>query len=199
MNMFDMNIELFHLINDKGKELSFLNPPMIIITEYLAFFLAFAVLVFWFKRDQPNRIMIISAGFAFIVAEILGKLAGQLHSHYQPFAVLEDVNQLIDKAIDNSFPSDHTILFFAFCFTFFLFNKKSRYFWMVLACLMGFSRIWVGVHYPVDVLVGAMIAMISATIFYVIVTRLSIIQRLLAIYEKYEQLVLPTKLKDKNL
>lgn len=198
MKIMDVNIDLFHLINDVGKELSFLNPPMVFIAEYMVFFLAFTVLVFWFKRDKKNRMMIICAGCAFVLAELIGRLAGQFHSNYQPFAELANVNQLINKAVDNSFPSDHTILFFAFCFSFFLFNKKSKYFWMALACLVGLSRIWVGVHYPADIVVGAMIAMASAYLAYVFVPKLSFAHRFLVMYEKGEQLILP-KMKDKNL
>lgn len=56
--------------------------------------------------------MIIQAIVAFVTAEIIGKLAGKLHLNYQPFAAFPNVNKLVDQAVDNSFPSDHTILFF---------------------------------------------------------------------------------------
>ncbi len=73
--------------------------------------------------------MVIQAIVAFVIAEVIGKIAGKFHLNYQPFAVLPDVNKLVDHAVDNSFPSDHTILFFQFVFRFGLFVKN----WMVMA------------------------------------------------------------------
>ncbi|MFT4416131.1 undecaprenyl-diphosphatase [Fredinandcohnia humi] len=198
MSVTELNVELFHQINDLGKEYSVANPAIIFIAEYMVYVLALIVLVIWFTRVQKNRVMVISAGIAFIVAEILGKVAGKLHSNQQPFAELANVNQLIEKAVDNSFPSDHTILFFSFCFTFFLFGKRLGVLWILLACLVGVSRIWVGVHYPADVAVGAFIAMVSAFVAYLVVPKLKVINQLLAFYEKIEQMVLPTKMKTKD-
>ena len=67
--------------------------------------------------------MVIQAMVAFVIAEVIGKIAGKFHLNYQPFAVLPHVNKLVDHAVDNSFPSDHTILFFNL-FSFSLVRKK---------------------------------------------------------------------------
>ena len=73
--------------------------------------------------------MVIQAMVAFVIAEVIGKVAGKFHLNYQPFAVLPHVNKLVDHAVDNSFPSDHTILFFQFVFHFRLCVKS----WMAMA------------------------------------------------------------------
>jgi len=118
--------------------------------------------------------MVISGLLTVGIAVLLGRVAGLFHSNKQHFAELSNVNQLIEKSVDNSFPSDHTMIFFAVCFTFFLFKKTGRYFWMAFACLVGFSRIWVGVHYPGDIIVAAILAILSATLLYTIVSKLTI-------------------------
>ncbi|MGX6444520.1 undecaprenyl-diphosphatase [Neobacillus sp. K501] len=194
----DFNIELFRMINDLGKEFPAVNPSMVIIAEYMVLFLALSVIVFWFTRKNTNRMMVICGGFSFILAEIIGKLAGKIHSNQNPFAELSNVNKLIEKAVDNSFPSDHTILFFSFCVTFWLFKKGWGFLWILLAFLVGTSRIWVGVHYPADVFVGAVISALAAAFVYNIVPRLQVIQKLLAIYEKAERAILPAKGKSKE-
>src|SRR6478735_6184881 len=158
MDLFEMNVDLFRTINDFGKEYTYLNNFFIFMAEYMVFVLTFIALIFWFTRREENRMMIISATISFILAEMMGKIAGTLHSNNQPFAELSNVNKLIEKAVDNSFPSDHTILFFAFCMTFFMYQKRWRYIWIMLALVVGISRIWVGVHYPADVIVGAIIS-----------------------------------------
>ncbi|KPD08748.1 bacitracin ABC transporter permease [Aneurinibacillus migulanus] len=192
------NIDAFRLINDLGKQYPYLNPVIVFLAEYMLYFLCLSIVVYWFTRTNKNRMMVIQAVIAFILAEILGKIAGQFHSHYQPFAVLPHVNQLIEHDIDNSFPSDHTILFFSVCISFWLVRKKGEWLWLMLPFCVAISRIWVGVHYPIDVITGALLGVISALFVYWLVPKLSSIKQLLALYEKMEQQILPSKDKSKN-
>ena len=94
----------------------------------MVYMFALIILAYWFTRSRKSRMMVIQAMVAFIIAEVIGKIAGKFHLNYQPFAVLPDVNKLVDHAVDNSFPSDHTILFFDL-FSFWLVRKN----WMVMA------------------------------------------------------------------
>lgn len=190
MNLSEINIELFRMFNDLGKEIIFLNPIMIFFAKYMKYFLLFGIIMYWFTRKRENRIMIISSMFAFVIAEVFGAIAGAIHSNNQPFAELSNVNQLIGHAIDNSFPSDHAIEFFSICITFLLFKKNLRYVWLAIAILVSFSRIWVGVHYPADILVGAILGIIGAALCYWIIPQLNVIKKLLDIYEQGEDYVL---------
>ena len=190
MNLSEINIELFRMFNDLGKEVMFLNPIMIFFAKYMKYFLLFGIVMYWFTRKRENRIMIISSMFAFVIAEVFGAIAGAIHSNNQPFAELSNVNQLIGHAIDNSFPSDHAIEFFSICITFLLFKKNLRYVWLAIAILVSISRVWVGVHYPADILVGAILGIIGAALCYWIIPQLNVIKKLLDIYEQGEDYVL---------
>ena len=190
MNLSEINIELFRMFNDLGKEVMFLNPIMIFFAKYMKYFLLFGIVMYWFTRKRENRIMIISSMFAFVVAEVFGAIAGAIHSNNQPFAELSNVNQLIGHAIDNSFPSDHAIEFFSICITFLLFKKNLRYVWLAISILVSISRVWVGVHYPADILVGAILGIIGAALCYWIIPQLNVIKKLLDIYEQGEDYVL---------
>jgi undecaprenyl-diphosphatase len=195
MNWTDVNIDAFRMINDLGKQFPALNPTFLFLAEYMVVVLALATLLYWFTRTERNRMMTVSAVFAFVIAESLGKVAGRLHSNNQPFVELSNVNQLIDKAVNNSFPSDHTILFFSFCITFWLFRRQWSCLWGLLALLVGISRIWVGVHYPADVVAGAAIASLTACLAYRVVPRLSFVGKLLKLYDRVENAILPDKMK----
>ena len=186
MELSEVNISLFRLVNDLGKEYTYLNPVFSFIAEYMVLILALGVVIIWFTRDKNNRIMILCATITFICAFTIGKISGQFHSNYQPFVELSDVNKLIEKEKDNSFPSDHTILFFSYCISFWLFKRGWSILWIMLAFLVGISRIWVGVHYPLDVIAGILISFATAIFIYYTVPKLSVTKNILRIYEKLE-------------
>lgn len=193
MALTEVNQELFRDINDLGKEFDMINPVFVFLAEYMQYFLALALLIFWFTRIDKNRMMVIQAFFAFVLAEVLGKTAGLFHTNYQPFTEMANVNQLIEKEVNNSFPSDHTILFFSICISIWLVRRSKWYIWLTLPVLVGISRIWVGVHYPGDVLAGALLAILSAYIMFRLVPRIPLIHTLLGIYDKAENVILPRK------
>jgi undecaprenyl-diphosphatase len=67
------------------------------------------------------------------------------------------VNLAASKGSHNSMPSSHAANLFAATMTLFLFYRKSIWFMLPLALGVSFSRIYNGVHYPSDVLAGAII------------------------------------------
>ncbi|ETI66346.1 undecaprenyl-diphosphatase [Neobacillus vireti] len=195
MSISQLNVDVFRAINDIGKEHASLNPIAIFMADYMIIVLALGMLVYWFTRINKNRMMVIQGGVAFVLAEVLGKIAGTMYYHNQPFAELPHVNQLIAHVVDNAFPSDHSILFFSVCFSFWLVRKKDGWLWLVFACFVGVSRIWVGVHYPGDVVTGALIGIVAALAAYWIVPKLGFVKTVLTKYEKIEQSLLPVKAK----
>ena len=68
----------------------------------------------------------------------------------------------IDRPKDYSFPSGHTAAAFAAAYSLYLSNKRSGIWMLYSAAVMGFSRVYLLVHYPMDVVAGAAIGMLSA-------------------------------------
>jgi len=88
----------------------------------------------------------------------------------RPF-INENILPIIDKSQDlyNSFPSGHTTLAFALSTNIFLYNKKIGYFAFIVAGLISISRIIVGVHYPLDIIMGIIIGITFPIILYKII------------------------------
>ena len=80
----------------------------------------------------------------------------------RPFLVLENVNQLINHETTGSMPSGHASFYFALATGVCLYNKKAGYIYLILAGLMGFARIFSGVHWPLDIIVEAVLGIGTA-------------------------------------
>ena len=64
-----------------------------------------------------------------------------------------------------SFPSEHMAVFTAIAISMFLINKGAGFVFLIIAILVGLSRIVIGVHYPVDILGGFVVGFIFSLIF----------------------------------
>ena len=72
------------------------------------------------------------------------------------------------KPTDYSFPSGHTAASFAAVTALFFAKEKYRYPALVLAVLIAFSRLYLYVHYPTDILGGILVGILCGVIAYLI-------------------------------
>lgn len=78
----------------------------------------------------------------------------------RPFEILLGVNQLVPQSLGTSFPSSHAALSMALATAVYFYHKRFGVILFIIALFVCFSRIFVGVHYPVDILVGGIIGVI---------------------------------------
>jgi undecaprenyl-diphosphatase len=69
----------------------------------------------------------------------------------------ENVNILFEKLYTNSFPSGHSQLAFTVCTFMFMTVKKYWYWYIIMALLASFERVYAGSHFPFDVLIGVVL------------------------------------------
>lgn len=96
-----------------------------------------------------------------------------LVARVRPYDVNTAIAILIKKPLDFSFPSGHTAASFAAMTA--LFRAKMKKAWiaaLILAVLIAFSRLYFYVHYPTDVLGGAVVGILSGIIGYTIVEKI---------------------------
>lgn len=96
-----------------------------------------------------------------------------LVARVRPYDVNTAIAILIKKPLDFSFPSGHTAASFAAMTALFLAKMKKAWIAaLVLAVLIAFSRLYFYVHYPTDVLGGAVVGILSGIIGYTIVEKI---------------------------
>ena len=96
-----------------------------------------------------------------------------LVARVRPYDINTAIAILIKKPLDFSFPSGHTAASFAAMTALFLAKMKKAWIAaLVLAVLIAFSRLYFYVHYPTDVLGGAVVGILSGIIGYAIVEKI---------------------------
>lgn len=141
-----------------------LNGAMCFIThlgDTGAIWIALALILLLFRRTR--RVGIFCAA-AMILNLLLTNVAlKNIIQRIRPYDVMESLNILIEAQHDFSFPSGHTACSFAAAWT--IFRTAPRKYSipaLILAVLISFSRLYVGVHYPTDVLGGLLVGILAA-------------------------------------
>ena len=115
------------------------------------------------------------AGFWALIAMLFGLLftnvlLKHLVGRTRPWLVVEGLTALVDEHDPNSFPSGHTCAAFACCLTWARFAARRwvKVLCLVLAVLMGLSRLYVGVHFPSDVIAGCVVGCFCALLAWAV-------------------------------
>lgn len=159
-----MNYQLFKVINDFAGQYSFLDGFMIFVSQRSMFIFALFLILMWFRNERYMRIVIYA-----VITGCLGLLVNfiiaQIYFEPRPF-VVHSVHLLIKHAADASFPSNHTTGAFALALAVFIRQRKIGSRLILIAILTGISRIFVGHHYPFDVLGSIIIAGFCSSLVY---------------------------------
>jgi len=150
-----MDTSLFFLIN-KGLQNSFFDMIMPLLTKR-AYMLLVIILIPVFSRERAKGLQVLGLCLlSLAVADSSANILKYLFERPRPCRILEDVRLLVGCGRSFSFPSNHAVNAFAVAATFSYFYRKAAIPMLFLAFLIAFSRIYVGVHYPSDVLAGAL-------------------------------------------
>jgi len=157
-----LDYTLFHSINGLAGRSGSLDALMIGSAKYLPIVFALALVALWLSWRPRNQQGAFLAGVSALTALGLGQLIGKAFPRPRPY-LSHSVNQLIPPSLDTSFPSDHAILGFAVAVMVWRYNRRAGVALLVLATLMAIARVFVGAHYPGDVLGGAVLGALTSS------------------------------------
>lgn len=155
------DISILQFINDH-MHMAILDKIMPIITKLgdvgIVWFAISIALIISKKYRRIGWVCILSLFISSLIGEIFLKHTIQ---RTRPFNVVAGIDLLVRKPITSSFPSGHTTASFAVAYVISKTIKDFKPYVIVLAILIAFSRLYLFVHYPTDVLAGIVIGLLS--------------------------------------
>lgn len=161
--MESINISLFHFMNASSGLAGFGLDLPVLLAEYLIGIVPGLLIFLWYhNRSEPARAQLLSAFFSAMLALGVNQLIGVFYQHPRPFMVGFGHTYLL-HATDSSFPSDHVTVFCAVGLALCL-DRTTRLAGAVLmlaALPVAWARIYLGVHFPFDMIGAAGTAAVS--------------------------------------
>ena len=148
-----------------------LNTLSIIGAKYL--FIVIGVIAFVYFLKQPRgeqKRLVLFAALTLPLAYVVSKIGAFLYNDPRPFVAGHFV-PLIPHEPDNGFPSDHVLLCASIAALIYPSSKRLSLALWALTLLVGFSRVYTGLHHPVDIIGSMLMAIVVAALTYRIVAR----------------------------
>ena len=119
-------------------------------------------------QKERNKNVVLLASAAVLIAIGVGWLVGEVFDRERPFVTFPHFHH-VDIGVPpnlNSFPSGHALMLFAFAGVFYYIGHHPNWarFLLLIAVIVVVARVVAGVHYPSDVLAGAVLGLIVAKI-----------------------------------
>ena len=163
MSLPEIDTLLFFFINTHLQNSLFdICMPFITSKSYVLYLPLFVWLVF--KEREKAFLALALAVASLLLSDWTGHMLKDAVGRMRPCFALEGARLLVGCGKAFSMPSNHAVVAFAFILPFYMMFKKSRvrYIFLTVASLVGFSRVYVGVHYPSDVIAGVFLGTLMA-------------------------------------
>lgn len=153
----------------------FLDKMMVLLTRLADTGIVWIVLAIALICFKPSRKMGITLGLALIIGLVVGNLGlKNLFERERPYNLNPSIqgDMLIERLSDFSFPSGHTRCCFESAMAMFLCDKRFGKVAFVLGGFIGFSRMYLYMHYPTDVIGGIVLGLIDGVVAFLVVDKI---------------------------
>lgn len=162
--LYSIDFKIINWIQKKVK-CPFMDIFMPIITRFGdkgIFYISLTIMML--LSENYKRIGVVAAT-SIIMGVVCGNLVLKKYfGRLRPYEINKEISILINKLRDYSFPSGHTLIAFEFAYSILFFNKCLGTYAIILAILIAFSRLYLYVHFPTDVIASIFLGFIFTTI-----------------------------------
>jgi len=163
------DVALFVLINQKGQNY-FFDWFMPFITDLKNFIYVFPLLAIWilWKEKRRGIVTLVFLGLTLTITDQFSSLfLKEWVGRVRPCHVLQQVRLVLtDCNTSYSFPSSHAVNIFAAAYFLSQSLKRFAFPFYLIASLVAYSRVYIGIHYPLDNILGAGIGLLIAWPFW---------------------------------
>lgn len=168
MPFTELNQKIFEVFFGFSRRNSILDAVFIFLAKFLPYLLVlgFLVLIFYKSNSRRRLFFYIEAALALILGSgILVQFFRFFYHHPRPFEEM-GFTPLIHESLGSSFPSNHATILFALSLLVFYLNRRLGIWFFILSFLNGLARVVVGVHWPLDILGGALVGILAAYLIH---------------------------------
>ncbi|MEH7419222.1 phosphatase PAP2 family protein [Neobacillus drentensis] len=156
-----MDFKLFRVINLLSGRYWLIDKLMILISNKIKFVFLFILMIMLFRK----RNVIIEAIVSIVITLFMHFIIKLFYFKPRPF-INRSVGILTPSKLDSSFPSKHTLLTFAISTVVMFYQRILGSIMLGFSVLTGFSRIWLGHHYPSDIAGSAVLGSFTSTVIH---------------------------------
>ncbi|WP_100373836.1 phosphatase PAP2 family protein [Bacillus sp. FJAT-45037] len=150
--LYEADCQLFSLVN---KQRQWMTPMQWITHVGGARVTVLSMLLLLLLTRGDTQTTAGAAACALIISHLIVMAIKHYLPRFRPYMTIKDSNVVCNPLADHSFPSGHTTAIFSICTPFMMMIPHLAILLLLLAVLVGVSRISLGLHYPSDVIVGA--------------------------------------------
>ncbi|GAA1157544.1 phosphatase PAP2 family protein [Nocardioides aquiterrae] len=162
----------FRAVNDVARSTPWLHTPARLYAEYGVVLFAGLLLVSWLLARRTGDLSRVTAALwapaGALVAVGLNQLVAGAVAEQRPYAAMPGVLVLVSRSSDPSFPSDHAVMAGAVAAGVLLAHRRLGLLAAGLAVLMAATRVYVGAHFPLDVVAGLALGAAAAVASYLL-------------------------------
>ncbi|MDP3762826.1 MAG: phosphatase PAP2 family protein [bacterium] len=161
----NFDVELFRWLNSWAGVRELWDTLIIFRTEWLGYWVGGALglfLIFGKEKKRELRMVFEALAASLISRFVFTEIIRYFYNRPRPFEVLQDIYQLVQYDAGGSFPSGHAAFFFALAASVFFYHRVWGIIFFLAALSIGLGRVSAGIHWPSDILGGAVVGILTS-------------------------------------